>query len=62
MACNRACGKPASPTNTIKSGIAAKRSLAMLIALIWDLKPLCYSAATIAGSQTQFVFCFGVVP
>ncbi len=37
-------------------------SLAMLIALIRDLKPLCYPAATIAGAQTQFVFCFGVVP
>jgi endonuclease YncB( thermonuclease family) len=37
-------------------------SLAMLIALIRDLKPLCYSAAAIAGSQTQFVFCFGVMP
>ena len=37
-------------------------SLTMLIALIRDLKPLCYSAATIAGSQTQFVFCFGAVP
>lgn len=35
-------------------------SLAMLIALIRDLKPLCYATATIAGSQTQFVFCFGV--
>ncbi len=37
-------------------------SLAMLIALIRDIKPLCYAAATISGSQTQFVFCFGVVP
>lgn len=36
-------------------------SLAMLIALIRDLKPLCYSAA-IVGAQTQFVFCFGVIP
>ncbi len=37
-------------------------SLAMLIALIRDIKPLCYAAATIAGSQTQLVFCFGAVP
>ena len=37
-------------------------SLAMLIVLIRDLEPLCYSAATIASSQTQFVFCFGVMP
>ena len=37
-------------------------SFAMLIALIRDIKPLCYAAATIAGSQTQLVFCFGAVP
>lgn len=32
----------------------------MLIALIRDLKPLCYSAA-IVGAQMQFVFCFGII-
>lgn len=37
-------------------------SLSMLIAVIRDLKPLCYSAATIAGSKSEFVFCFGAMP
>lgn len=33
-------------------------SLSMLIALIRDLKPLCYAAAQIAGDPTRFVICF----
>ncbi|WP_246722413.1 thermonuclease family protein [Methylosinus sp. H3A] len=33
-------------------------SLAMLVALIRDLKPLCYTAAQIAGDTTHFVICF----
>lgn len=33
-------------------------SLAMLVALIRDLKPLCYTAAQIAGDTTHYVVCF----
>lgn len=36
-------------------------SLAMLVALNRDLKPLCYTAATIAGDPTQFVICFATM-
>lgn len=32
-------------------------SLAMLVALVRDLRPQCYAAAEIAASRTVFVFC-----
>ena len=36
-------------------------SLSMLVALNRDLKPLCYTAAQIAGDPTQFVICFATM-
>ncbi len=36
-------------------------SLTMLIALIRDLKPLCYTTAQIAGDPTRFVICFATM-
>lgn len=36
-------------------------SLAMLVSLVRDLRPLCYAAATIDSGNTVLVFCFGAM-
>jgi endonuclease YncB( thermonuclease family) len=59
----QACLRGTSFTN--ERGVkrdCGEASLAMLVSLIRDLKPLCYAAATLDAGNTVLVFCFVTMP
>ena len=60
-ACNHAC---AAPSFTNAKGVkrdCGEASLAMLVSLVRDLRPMCYAAANIDYGRTVLVFCFATM-